>query len=127
MDEPIIRSTPNQDISSNEIFYSPRIDYCFMVNDTHDYFLWLEMNPPDGRSDSIYIGLNDELLDFGRRGVQSYEADGGIRWRDEGDNGKRLIVPMSQGTHCLNIWVREDGIAINTILFAHNEDFTPVN
>ena len=127
MDEQIIRSTPNQDISSNEIFNSPRIDYCFMVNDTHDYFLWLEMNPPDGRSDSIYIGLNDELLDFGRRGVQSYEADGGIRWRDEGDNGERLIVPMSQGTHCLNIWVREDGIAINTILFAHNEEFTPVN
>ena len=124
--QPIIRSTPNQDISSNEIFDSPRIDYCFMVTDTHDYFLWLEMNPPDGRSDSIYIGLNDELLDFGRRGVQSYEANGGIRWRDEGDNGERLIVPMSQGTHCLNIWVREDGIVINTILFAHEEEYTPV-
>ena len=122
-----VRSTPNNDISSNEIFDSPKIDYCFNVNETHEYFLWVEMNPPDGRSDSIYIGLDGELLPYGRRGVQSYEADGGIRWRDYGDNGERLTVTLLQGIHCLNFWVREDGIAINNILFVGNEEYTPVS
>ena len=85
------------------------------------------MNPPDGRSDSIYIGLDGELLPYGRRGVQSFEAEGGVRWRDYGDNGERLIVSLTHGIHCLNFWVREDGIAINNILFAENEEYTPVS
>ena len=122
----IFRSSPNNDISSNEIFDSPQIDYCFNVNETYDYYLWLEMNPPDGRSDSIYVGLDGELLPFGRRGIQSFEADGGIRWRDGGDNGERLIVTLTQGIHCLNFWVREDGIEIHSVLFVVDEEFSPV-
>ncbi len=122
----IIRSTPNNNISSNEIYGSPRIDYCFVVNETDEYFIWLEMDPPDGGSDSVFLGANGEILSFGRRGVQSFQSGGGILWRQVGDDGERLSVILTEGIHCLNIWVREDGIGIHSVLFVVDEEFSPV-
>ncbi|MFL2977278.1 MAG: hypothetical protein ACJZ49_07015, partial [Candidatus Thalassarchaeaceae archaeon] len=125
-DSTIIRSTPNNNISSNEIFGSPRIDYCFVVKEADEYFIWLEMDPPDGNSDSVFLGKDGEILSFGRRGIQSFQSDGGILWRHVGDDGERLSVILTEGIHCLNIWVREDGIGIHSVLFVVDEEFSPV-
>jgi hypothetical protein len=118
-------STPNKDAGSNDLIGAPKIDYCLEVTHTNEYWIWLEFDPPDGRSDSIYIGMDDVLLDVGARGVQGYKTGGGAWWRNTGDNGDRISVALEPGTNCLNVWVREDGVVIRNIQMTTDPNYTP--
>jgi hypothetical protein len=85
------------------------------------YWVWLLLYPSGGRSDSVYVGLDGELLDLGRRGVQSWEGAQKPVWRSVGDNGNRIFFSSSDEAACLNIWVREDGVVIQDIVITTDE------
>ena len=118
-------STPNADAGSNDLIGAPKINYCLEVTHANEYWIWLEFDPPDGRSDSIYIGMDDVLLDVGYRGVQGYKTGGGPWWRNTGDNGDRISVALEPGISCLNLWVREDGVVIRNIQMTTDSNYTP--
>lgn len=118
-------STPNADAGSNDLLGAPRIDYCLEITHADEFWIWLEFNPPDGRSDSVYLGFDDVLLDVGPRGVQGYKTGGGAWWRNTGDNGERISVSLEPGISCLNLWVREDGVVIRNIQMTTDPNYTP--
>lgn len=118
-------STPNADVGSNDLAGAPKIEYCLEATHANEFWIWLQFDPPDGRSDSIYLGVNDVLLDLGPRGVQGYKTGGGPWWRNTGDNGERISVELEPGISCLNLWVREDGVVIRNIQMTTDPNYSP--
>jgi len=118
-------STPNADVGSNDLVGAPEIEYCLEVTHANEFWFWLQFDPPDGRSDSVYLGMNDVALDLGPRGVQGYKTGGGPWWRNTGDNGERISVELEPGINCLNLWVREDGVVIRNIQVTTVPNYTP--
>lgn len=118
-------STPNADAGSNDLLGAPKVEYCLEVTHANEFWIWLQFDPPDGRSDSVYLGMNDVLLDLGPRGVQGYKTGGGPWWRNTGDNGERISVELEPGISCLNLWVREDGVVIRNIQMTTDPNYSP--
>ena len=116
-----VTSTPEADVSQNGVSGSPQIEYCMNSTTSTTYWVWLLLYPSGGRSDSVYVGLDGELLDVGRRGVQSWEGAQKPVWRSVGDNGNRIFFSSSGEAACLNIWVREDGVVIRDIVITTDE------
>jgi len=111
-----ITSTPDADVSQNGVSGSPQIEYCMNSTGSTTYWVWILLYPSGGRSDSVYLGLNDEILDLGRRGVQSWEGSQKSVWRNVGDNNERILFQTGGDLTCLTIWVREDGVVIQDIV-----------
>lgn len=116
-----VTSTPEADVSQNGVSGSPQIEYCMNSNISTTYWVWILLYPSGGRSDSVYFGLDGELLDLGRRGVQSWEGVQKPVWRSAGDNGARILFHSTGELSCLNIWVREDGVVIRDLVVTTDE------
>ena len=123
-DSGFLVSTPDADVSQNGVLGSPRVDYCMKSEAEATYWVWIFLAPPDGRSDSVYLGLNGVMLDLGTRGVQSWGETQQPIWRTAGDNGERIRFSTSVGDECLSIWVREDGIVVRDLALTTNEFFS---
>ena len=116
-----VTSTPEDDVSQNGVLGSPQIEYCMNSTISTTYYVWILLFPSGGRSDSVYIGVDGEMLDLGRRGVQSWEGAQEPVWRSVGDNGNRIHFNSTGEQTCLTIWVREDGVVIRDLMITTDE------
>ena len=116
-----VTSTPEADVSQNGVLGSPHIEYCMNSTISTTYYVWILLFPSGGRSDSVYIGVDGEMLDLGRRGVQSWEGAQEPVWRSIGDNENRIHFNSTGEQTCLTIWVREDGVVIRDLMVTTDE------
>jgi len=78
------------------------------------------MSAPDGGGDSIHVGLNSVPVTYGGVGM-STSPNGEWNWEDT------TINVNSTGAHQLHIWMREDGVRIDSIIMTNVAEFTPDN
>lgn len=123
-----VDSQPNIGVSMGDRLDGARLDYAIDFQTPGTYYVWLRMLGRGGDDDSVHAGLNGVPASFGGRGIghdgESWRWQSRVGGRDRGDARARVEVG-SPGVHYLNLWVREDGTAVDQILLRLDADVVP--
>jgi hypothetical protein len=112
-------------MSTKRLEEAPYLKYCFEIETSGYYYFWVESDSPDGNSDSIWLGIDGELLETGPRGVGLFNTDGSKSWFNKGDDGDEIGYNFVTGSHCLDVWMREDGVVLTSLILANHIAFRP--
>lgn len=93
---------------------SPRLDYLVNFPTAGKYKVWMRTAGPHPGSDSLFLSL--DLVGDGRSLYHS--GNGKIHWgKHKGDWSLDVKTP---GMHTVNIWMREDGDAVDKIIITRD-------
>ncbi len=106
---------------------SPSIGYYAYFNNPGQWYLWVrgwgDTISGEGKSDSVHAGLNG-TLSTAEGGVESFPP--GWNWSNStGDANRAIINVPTSGVHLVNLWMREDGLAIDKIVLTNDPGFRP--
>ena len=114
---------PDTGASTKNTAEAPHLQYCLEIPTTDSYYVWIHSQSPNSTSDSIWLGMDGVIADFGKRGVGLYDTNGSRQWFSVGDNGEKLVFLLEKGQHCLDIWMREDGVVLNEVILTANPNW----
>ena len=106
-----------------------RLNYNITFSNPGNYTIWLRMSAPNGSSDSIHVGLNGEPISYGY-GVATKSGDVWT-WQNSscghcsGDKLKLEVFIPSGGEYEVNIWMREDGVKVDSMVVTLDFDYNP--
>ncbi len=115
---------PNNGMSTRNLNQAPYLQYCFEIPTSGYYYFWIESNSPDANSDSIWLGIDGELMETGLRGVGLFNLNETISWYNKGDDGNEIGYSFTRGSHCLDVWMREDGVVLVNLMLTTDITFT---
>ena len=77
----------------------------------------------EGKSDSLHVGVNGTLV--GAKAMQGFPA-GGWAWSNVTRGvGDAVVQVGSPGQHTIDVWMREDGLEIDALLFTTDANYAP--
>ncbi len=120
-------TTPDSGKLLNSAVNSPSLSYFANFDRSGTWYLWVlgwgDTIRGEGKSDSLHAGLNNELSATADK-INSFPT--GWNWSNSTRDGVRatLNVP-SAGIHAVNLWMREDGLAIDKILLTTDPGYRP--
>jgi len=123
-----ITTTPDTGTLRNNANNSPMVSYFANFNSAGKWYIWIrgwgDTNSNGiGNSDSLHAGLNGSLSTTADK-IQNFPA--GWNWsRSTRDNVPAFIQVPGAGVHSINLWMREDGLAVDKILLTNNPNYTP--
>jgi PKD repeat protein len=119
------QALPNTGINTGTAITGPRLDYQLQVDRPGTYYLWIRMQGATGNDDSVHLGLNGQLVTAGGQGVTP-ATFGSWQWsnRIAGAGVVRVTIPAA-GRHVLNLWMREDGVAVDRLMLTTDPAFRP--
>jgi len=98
---------------------SPQLRFTVDVPTPGTYTLWLRGSAPGGGSDSIHYGLDGVGL-TSRYGTTGF-GDGPWTWVA----GQVAVVIDAPGAHVVELWMREDGLRLDSLILSSDPDFVP--
>ena len=107
---------------------SPGLGYLVIFDKPGTWYVWLRgwgntNSFGEGSSDSIHAGLNGQLS-ITADNIDYFPAD--WNWSNSTrDNARATITIPSAGVHTFNLWMREDGLAIDKVLLTTDSNYTP--
>lgn len=122
----VMEALPNNGLNigdPNILALAPRLDYLVNFPTAGTYYVWVRASGPSGADDSIHIGLNGSLGQFGTN-LTSIPA-GSYGWATNTVGGPARVVVPSSGNHTFNIWMREDGVIVDRILLTTDAAYVP--
>ena len=113
-----MEATPDNKVKTGDFTFGPHLKYNLSIPTTGVYHLWIRFAASDGGGDSLHVGLNGISFTYGGVGL-STSANGQWNWE--------LITLniTSVGFNQLDIWMREDGVKIDSLIVATDSDFVP--
>lgn len=107
---------------------NPMLSYQVTFDQAGTYYLWLRgwgdtSTTKDGKSDSVYIGLNGQ---FPAANGEIGQFPAGWHWTQR--TRQNVIATLSvpgAGTHTVNLWMREDGLALDKLILTLDGDYQP--
>ena len=102
----------------------PRVDFPVAVETTGTYAVWVRAMAPDGRGDSVHVGLDGEVVETADNltGFAPNEWD----WsRLTLDSGNATLDLSSSGAYTLGLFMREDGIRVDKLLLITDTNYIP--
>ena len=106
---------------------APELTYQVRFDTPGEYYVHVRgaaEDGPRGNADSVHIGLNGERL-TGDGGLTGFGSN--LSWgaRDT-YTGQRVTITVDEpGTYELNLWAREDGVAVDKIVLTQDPDYSP--
>ena len=103
---------------------SSELTYDIQFDAAGTYYVWVRGEADDSRSDSVHIGINGEAVSTGSR----IDFDGTSHdWAgNRMDGAGRVTIQVdAPGVHQLNLWMREDGTAVDKIVISDDVNYTP--
>ncbi|PID60220.1 MAG: hypothetical protein CSB44_10805 [Gammaproteobacteria bacterium] len=123
-----VKTTPDTGALKYDKAGSPHLGYKVSFPEAGEYRVWLralgDTNAAgEGKSDSVHVGINGQL------GSASAITGFPATWtwssnRHRSSQTARILVP-SAGMHGIDLWMREDGLTVDTIVFTRDTDFDP--
>ncbi len=107
---------------------SPKLSYLVSFDEPGDYYLWIRGwgdsdSTGEGGNDSVHAGINGRISGTADK-IDNFPA--GWHWsRHTRDNAVAVIKVPSRGVHAINLWMREDGLAIDKFLLTMDESYAP--
>jgi hypothetical protein len=123
-------ANPDVRVRVGETTDGPRLGYNITFSSSGNYTVWLRMSAPNGGSDSIHVGLNGLPITYGY-GASTKSGDV-WNWQNSScsvcsDRIQLEVYVPSEGQHQLHLWMREDGVRIDSIIMTNIAGFTPDN
>ena len=120
-------TTPNNNTLSKGSQGSPSMSYFTYFDRPGTWYLWIRGSGDtvngEGGNDSLHAGLNGSLSEAADKIDNFPEA---WSWTSSTRDGVRasLNIP-STGIHAVNLWMREDGLAVDKILLTTDANYKP--
>ena len=108
---------PNDGVNTGLSTIGPRLDYHFIFTNPGTYRLWARLKG-GGSDDSIHVGFDGTPLTTAGGTGMSNNASTSWSWTDDVAGGAQNIsvnIP-SAGRHTINVWMREDGTALDKLM-----------
>ncbi|WP_253155892.1 RHS repeat-associated core domain-containing protein [Stieleria tagensis] len=122
--EAFVQATPNTGTNVGDSTRGPRLDYPVSFDAPGTYYIWLRMLGDDDADDSVHIGLDGIVASYGKHGMT--DTSGDWHWEqnvgDRGGEDRVSINVPTAGSHTLNLWMREDGVAVDKIVLTRDPD-----
>ena len=117
--------TPNDDTGWNTGYAAdaPQMDYEIKFEHTGTHYVWVRLIGPTDADESCHAGLDGAEIDTSDR-ISLVAADWTWTNATMDTDPATFDVPKT-GVQTLNIWAREDGIAIDRILLTTSSSYTP--
>ena len=116
--EGYVVAVPDAKIKMGDSTDGPRLGYNLSFSTSGTFHVWIRMSAPDGGGDSIHVGLNGLPVTYGGVGL-STSPNGEWNWEDT------TINVNSTGAHQLHIWMREDGVRVDSFILTTDSEFVP--
>lgn len=111
-------AVPDSKIKTGDSIDGPELSYNITNLSSRNYSLWIRMAAPDGGGDSIHIGLDGIPITYGGVGFSTSPNN---QWNWE----EISINPTSNDYTILNIWMREDGVKVDSFIITSDFEFIP--
>lgn len=120
--------TPNNGVNLQDAISGPSADYQVYFSTPGTYHLWVLMYGSSDADNSVHVGLNGQPATYGNQGMETnnrwwWSWVGEVDGRPGAD--QVTVTVDSPGFHTVNVWMREDGVAIDKIVLSQNGSFTP--
>jgi len=121
-------TTPDEGQLAGTPKNTPMLSYMVYFNHPGKHYLWVrglgDSNKSGvGNSDSIQIGLNGKLADTAYR-IDQFPSE--WTWsRHTPSNPVASLNVVNAGVNMVNIWMREDGLAIDKFVITSDPEFVP--
>ena len=121
-------TTPDDGTLLEDISDSPMLAYNIEFGEAGRYFVWVRGlgdtdSTGEGKSDSLHMGLNGELLP-GADKIDSFPSRWGWTQQTRDDEVAYIDIPQA-GTHTINVWMREDGVSLDKFILTTDPSFSP--
>ncbi len=124
-----VMEVPNANQHRSNKSNSPQLDYKIKFSSAGWYTVWVRgyaqvIGPNSYHSDSLHVGINGNLSSG--LAVSGFSGNR-YMWSNQRMNTRtraRIYVP-SKGTHTISVWMREDGMMIDKLLFTKDSKYTP--
>jgi N-acetylneuraminic acid mutarotase len=105
---------------------SPELQYKVEFSQPGTYTVWArgwgDTVNGEGKSDSVHVGINGTL----GSAEAMHEFPSGWHWSSQRrDGGIATIVVPAAGTHTINLWMREDGLILDKLVFSVDQSWIP--
>lgn len=121
-----ISALPDSKVKAGDTTNGPRIGYNISFDSPGTYHVWVRMSAPSGSSDSIHVGLNGLPVTFGASGLGIWDPNVGDQWTWKDTIGSRVTIEVpSPGTHQFYIWMREDGVRVDSVFLTQDSNIDP--
>lgn len=117
---------PDTDLifTNNYTTTSPELQYTINLTTAGTYIAWLRGYAPNAAGDSVYIGLDNEPV-----ATLTGFAPQKWSWADQSGStspgGKVTFDIITPGIHTLHLWMREDGLRLDSILLTTDANYDP--
>lgn len=119
---------PNTGTNTGDDTTGPRLDYRVDFEQAGTYYVWVRVRSDTNVDDSVHVGLDGTIVSDGRWGMW-HGNYGDWGWADEVDGRSspdRVTVVVSDlGVHTVNLWMREDGVAVDKVILTTDAGYTP--
>jgi len=103
---------------------SPHVDFDIEFNKAEKYYVWIRGYAEKASDNSIYLGL-DYTYNPDNATIR-FEENNGWNWSNKNiNNAISTLVVSNTGIHTLNIWMRDDGAAVDKIVLTTDPDYIP--
>lgn len=117
---PNVGTTVNQGYVAN----SPRLDYQVNFAVTGLHYVWVRAIGPSKSDDSVHVGLDGNALSSSDR-ITGVYATSWVWSRATMDGPVARVNVKTPGLHVLNVWMREDGLALDKLVLTTDQAYVP--
>ncbi|MCE5276587.1 MAG: tandem-95 repeat protein [Planctomycetaceae bacterium] len=122
-----MQALPNAKVSLGDSLTGARMDYQVQFDAPGTYYVWIRTIGATGSDDSVNVGLDGQAATLGKWGMtmttSTWAWNNGVK--DAGGTTRVAINVTTAGVHTFNVWMREDGTAVDKIILTRDASFTP--
>ncbi|MCK4887357.1 MAG: DUF362 domain-containing protein [Planctomycetes bacterium] len=105
---------------------SPCLSYYIYFNETGKYYLWLKAAGGNSENNSVHFGIDAVAISYHNDSAAQISGGVSFRWDSVCGNETRPTINLSTaGYHTVNIWMREDGAALDKIALTKSSSYNP--
>jgi hypothetical protein len=110
----VMQALPNEDIHAGDGSDGPALNFRVYFQNPGEYYFFLRLPVLGPRDNSANVGLDGQVLN-----PNVYNSSG--RWNWSGARGEPVVAVIPEpGVHTVNIWMREDGVAVDRVMLRRN-------
>ena len=116
--EGYVAALPDDGNNAFDTTNGPIVGYNITVQTNETHHVWVRFAATNGGGDSIHLGLNGNPLTYGGVG---FGAPDNNAW-----NWKKIEVNITSiGNNSIEVWMREDGVMVDSILITTDLSYDP--
>jgi hypothetical protein len=119
---------PNTGVNCHDTTDGPCLEYEVEFTTAGTYYVWVRMLGTNAEDDSLHVGLDGVCASLDGAGLS--DDTGSWVWvnqvTDRAEEERVTITVDTPGLHTFNLWMREDGVAVDKVVLAIDSAYVPI-